>query len=149
MVNDGSGSNNLSTTSTTTIDISTINTPPALSNIAPSVTFTEGQTLTLSGAALVTDPDNQNVASATVRVTGGTFAGDGDVLAVSTAGTSITASYNATSETLVLTGSDTKAHYGQVLDEPDLRVGRQPRRLRPTRPAPSPGCSTTAKRRTT
>ena len=32
------------------------------------------------------------------------------------AGTSITASYNCATETLTLTGSDTLAHYQQVLD---------------------------------
>ena len=51
-----------------------------------------------------------------MTITGGTFAGDGDVLAANTAGTSITASYNSTTETLTLTGSDTLAHYQPVLD---------------------------------
>ena len=40
----------------------------------------------------------------------------GDVLAATTAGTSITASYNAASGVLTLTGNDTLAHYQQVLD---------------------------------
>ena len=53
---------------------------------------------------------------ATVSITGGTFAGDGDVLSANTAGTSITASYNSATETLTLSGSDTLAHYQQVLD---------------------------------
>ena len=62
------------------------------------------------------DPDNLTLANATVQVTGGTFAGDGDVLAANVAGTCITASYNAATETLTLSGSDTLAHYQQVLD---------------------------------
>ena len=38
------------------------------------------------------------------------------MLAATTAGTSITASYNAASGVLTLTGNDTLAHYQQVLD---------------------------------
>ena len=51
-----------------------------------------------------------------MKITGGTFAGDGDVLAANTTGTSITASYNSATETLMLSGTDTLAHYQQVLD---------------------------------
>ena len=51
-----------------------------------------------------------------MTITGGTFAGDGDVLGANTTGTTITASYNAATETLILSGSDTLAHYQQVLD---------------------------------
>ena len=58
----------------------------------------------LSGALTVADPDSLNLTNATVKITGGTFAGDGDVLAANVSGTSITASYNAGAETLTLTG---------------------------------------------
>src|SRR5262249_43631125 len=58
----------------------------------------------------------ENRASATVSIATGTFVGDGDVLFANTAGTSITASYNSATETLILTGSDTLAHYQTVLD---------------------------------
>jgi hypothetical protein len=115
-VNDGSASNATGTASST-INVTAVNDPPVLSGTAASVSFTEkGGPITLSGAAAVGDPDNQRLASATVAITGGTFAGDGDVLAASTTGTSITASYNAATETLSLTGSDTLAHYQAVLD---------------------------------
>src|SRR5262249_11529747 len=114
------------TTQTTTLDISTINTPPALGSVPATITFTEGQSLTLAGAASVVDPDNINLASATVKVTGGAFAGDGDVLAVNTTGTTITASYNSATETLTLTGSDTVAHYQQVLDSLVFASGDNP-----------------------
>ena len=40
----------------------------------------------------------------------------GDTLAATTTGTSITASYTASTGVLSLTGSDTLAHYQQVLD---------------------------------
>src|SRR5206468_3620668 len=79
--------------------------------------FTEnGPAVTLSPAVTITDPDSLNLAGATVAITGGTFAGDGDVLAADTTGTSITASYDSATETLTLTGADTFAHYQQVLD---------------------------------
>jgi lipopolysaccharide export system protein LptA len=116
-VNDGSGSFNLSNVATTTLAITNVNDAPTLSNVAASASFTQGGgAVTLSGAASASDPDNLNLVAATVAITGGTFAGDGDVLAANTTGTAITASYNSSTETLTLTGSDTLAHYGQVLD---------------------------------
>src|SRR5205814_2283862 len=74
----------------------------------------------------VSDPDNLGLASATVSITGGKFAGDGDVLAVITTGTSITASYNTSSETLTLSGVDSTAHYQQVLDSLTFSAGENP-----------------------
>src|SRR5262249_49643235 len=94
----------------------TVQNTPAV-NPPAHASFTEnGASVTLAPALLVTDPNSGNLISATVALTGGTFAGDGDVLAADTTGTSITASYDAGTETLVLTGSDTLAHYQQVLD---------------------------------
>ena len=117
VLNDGSGSNNLSTAATTTVSITAVNNPPTLSGVATGATFVQSEAaVTLSSAVSVTDPDNLDLAAATVVVTTGTFAGDGDVLAATTTGTSITASYNSSAETLVLSGSDTLAHYQQVLD---------------------------------
>src|SRR5207302_391324 len=117
VVNDGSGSFNLSNVATTTVAITNVNDQPTLSNVASSATFTQGGgAVTLSGAASASDPDNLNLVTATVAITSGSFVGDGDVLAANIAGTSITASYNAVTETLTLTGSDTLAHYTQVLD---------------------------------
>src|ERR1700733_6734573 len=66
---------------------------------------------------MLTDPDTPDLAGATVAITGYTFAGDGDVLAAATAGTSIAASYNSATETLTLTGTDTLADYQRVLDQ--------------------------------
>src|SRR5262249_3383880 len=60
------------------------------------------------------------------KITGGTFAGDGDVLAANVSGTSITSSYNAATETLTLTGSDTLAHYQQVIDSVTFSSGINP-----------------------
>jgi cytochrome c peroxidase len=117
VLNDGSGSFNLSNVATTTVAITNVNDQPTLSNVASSASFTEGGgAVTLSGAASASDPDNLTLVAATVAITGGSFVGDGDVLAANTTGTSITASYNALTETLTLTGADTLAHYSQVLD---------------------------------
>jgi hypothetical protein len=71
--------------------------------------------VTLSGNVTVSDPDNLNLASATVAVTGGLFAGDGDSLTAVTTGTNIAAAYDNATETLTLSGSDTLANYQQVL----------------------------------
>src|SRR5262249_37368180 len=115
-LNDGSASNAI-TTAITTVASRAINDFPTLTNVATTAQFTEnGAGLTLSGAATVSDPDNQNRVGATVAITSGTFAGDGDVLAASTAGTNITALYDPNFEILFLSGSDTLAHYQQVLD---------------------------------
>src|SRR5262249_8096102 len=50
----------------------------------------------------------------------------GDVLATTTTGTNITASYNSTTETLTLSGSDTLAHYAQVFDSVTFASGWNP-----------------------
>ena len=93
-----------------------VNTPPTLSSVAASVAFPGGKQVTLSPNVTVSDPDNRYLASATVTISGGTFNKDGDVLAANTTGTTITASYDSATETLMLTGSDVLAHYQQVLD---------------------------------
>jgi ELWxxDGT repeat protein len=97
--------------------------PPRSSDIPPSLSGTTnaafvqgGSAAVLSAAATVSDPDSANLSSATIRITGGTFSGDGDLLAATTTGTAITASYDSATETLALTGSDTLAHYQSVLD---------------------------------
>src|SRR6202007_556948 len=83
-LNDGSAS---STAVTETISVSNVNDPPSLSGIAASVNYTEeGGAVTLAAAAAVSDPDTLKLAGATVAITGGSFAGDADVLAAATAG---------------------------------------------------------------
>src|SRR5262249_24194156 len=97
--------------------ITPLDAPPPLSPVATSASFTEnGAAVTLSGNLSVSDPDSTTMTSATVSIAGGTFAGDLDVLAFSTTGTTITASYDTASETLLLTGAGTLAHYRQGLD---------------------------------
>jgi VCBS repeat protein len=125
-VNDGGGSNNTNAAVFTTVVITAINDPPTLSNVAAVVGFVPQHTITISPATTVSDPDSATLTNATVKVTGGTFAGDGDVLAANVAGTSVTSSYNAATETLTLTGSDTLAHYQQVLDSVTFSSGSNP-----------------------
>src|SRR5262249_47852281 len=110
VTNDGSLA---SATQTETI---TVQNTPAVNPPAHAAFTENGAAATLAPTLLVTDPNSGNLISATVALTGGTFAGDGDVRAANTAGTAITASYNAGTESLVLSGSDTLAHYQQVLD---------------------------------
>ena len=63
----------------------------------------------------MSDADNATLASATVSISGGFLAGDRP-LAAATAGTTITASYDGATGVLLLSGSDTLAHYQSVLD---------------------------------
>ena len=87
-----------------------------LGNVAASAAYTEAASpTTLSPGATVGDPDSANLVSGTVSITGGLATGD--ALAATIAGTSITASYNASTGVLSLSGSDTLAQdYQQVLD---------------------------------
>jgi autotransporter passenger strand-loop-strand repeat protein len=104
-----------------------IDTRPILGGVASTAVVSAlGQTVTLSPSLSVSDLYNPDLAGATVSISGGTFAGDGDVLAATTSGTSITASYNSTNETLTLTGSDTLAHYQQVLESVTFASGANP-----------------------
>ena len=112
VVNDGTLS---SATQNTTVNITAVDNAPALSNVAASASYAAlGSPTTLSPAATVSDVDNQNLASATVSITSGFLTGD--TLAATTTGTSIAAAYSASTGVLSLTGSDTLAHYRQVLD---------------------------------
>src|SRR5262249_53715963 len=116
LLNDGSASHNLSTVQTETISITPVNDPPTLAGTANAAFTENGAPVTLSPSVTVTDPDNLGLVGATVAIAGGTFAGDGDVLGFDTTGTAISASYNAATETLTLTGFDTFADYAKVLD---------------------------------
>src|SRR5262249_45175522 len=103
VVNDGA------LTSAAQTETLTIQNPPATAG------FTEnGPSVTLAPSLVVTDTNpGASIISATVALSGGTLPGALHVLAANTAGTSITASYNSTTETLVLSGTDTLAHYQQ------------------------------------
>src|ERR1043166_8945129 len=81
--------------------------------------------VTLASGITLTDIDSPSLAGATVSLLGGSIANGtftqfggatGDVLSANTSGTNITASYNSSTETLILSGQDTFAHYALVLD---------------------------------
>jgi hypothetical protein len=93
-----------------------------------SVTYRSGDPpITLGGGFTVSDPDSGGILTgATVQITGGTFASDGDVLAATTTGTNIHASYDAATETLTLSGTDTLSHYQSVLDGVTFASGLDP-----------------------
>jgi hypothetical protein len=107
--------------------LDTARTPPAVSAGA-TLKYRPGDApMPLDAALTVSDPDSGGtLASATVQITGGAFAGDGDVLAASTAGTNIQASYNSATETLTLSGTDTLADYQSVLDGVTFASGSDP-----------------------
>jgi hypothetical protein len=111
-VNDGTLASNTVTSSVTVVGVDQA---PVLAGAGNTVTFTPGGAPVAASPAITAfSADNLNLASATVSISTGFFAGD--VLAAVTTGTAITATYNATTHVLTLTGSDTVAHYQQVLD---------------------------------
>jgi hypothetical protein len=111
-VNDGTLASNTVTSSVTVVGVDQA---PTVAGAGNTVTFTPGGApVAASPAITVSSADNLNLASASVTISTGFFAGD--VLAAVTTGTAITATYNATTHVLTLTGSDTVAHYQQVLE---------------------------------
>jgi len=110
---DGNGySYSAATTETVTVSPP----PPSIGTGANATAVYETGVTTpvaLDTAVTVTDP-NGNLAGATVTITAGLLAGD--TLSASTAGTGIAASYDATTGILTLSGTDTLAHYAEVLD---------------------------------
>ena len=115
VITDNGVPGNVNTAPTTKVSLVNVNDPPSLFNLITTPVVFPNQTVTLLPFVGVSDPDNLTLAGATVAITGGTFGGDGDMLAANTAGTPIAAIYDPTSETLTLTGADTLAHYAQVL----------------------------------
>src|SRR4029077_21015942 len=91
VVDDGSGSFNLSAAQTTTISI---HVGPAMFLLASAAFTEEGETATLAPNVTLSDTNaTTTLTSATVALTGGTFTGDQDTLSINgatsgTAGTS-------------------------------------------------------------
>jgi VCBS repeat-containing protein len=96
-----------------------VNDAPVLHDVPAAAAYANGPAVILAPGLTISDVDSATLASATVHVGAGVFTAHGDVLSVSAAdlaGTSIVANYNAASETLTLSGTDTLAHYTQVLE---------------------------------
>lgn len=90
-------------------------------NIAPTLSSTSGDSVaapyipvSVDPAITVSDPDNAFLTGATVTISGG-LRSDQDVLALDTAPSGITASYDETTGELTLTGSGTAAAYQSAL----------------------------------
>ena len=122
-VHDGDANSN---TQTRDITIRAVNDPPVLDLDADdssgsggadfATTFTEdlGPVAIADVDATLLDVDDANLTALTVTITN-LLDGASEVLAANTSGTSITASYDSGTGVLSLTGSDTVAHYQQVL----------------------------------
>ena len=111
--NGNTGGGDLSASDTASI---VLDQPPVVANAGNTVAYTEQQAspsaVVVDSAITVTDPDSLTLHSATVKITGGVFAGD--ILNADTTGTAITAVWNGT-DTLTLTGVDTPIDYQHVL----------------------------------
>lgn len=111
IVNDGTNNSN---TGTRTVDVTPVNNAPVVSSIETTpLSYTEGQTKIITGSIVVTDPDNTNLASAKVTISGNYQNGQ-DILAF-TDTAKIKGSFDATTGTLTLTGSDTVGDYVAAL----------------------------------
>ncbi len=89
-----------------------INPPPVVAISPAGVTFTNAAAVAIGSTSTITDSDSANLTSLAVTLA---TPKAGDVLSDNVVGTSITSSYNATAGVLTLSGSDTLAHYQQVL----------------------------------
>jgi ELWxxDGT repeat protein len=103
-----------SNTGTSTLDV--LHAPPTLTAAGTAAFTIAGPAVTLDPLLTLTDPDSSGLLSgASVAITAGTFAGDGDTLSATVTGTAISVSYDPGSETLTLSGSDSLADYQTVL----------------------------------
>jgi len=108
-VNDGSASSNIQTK---TITVTAVNDAPALATSGFAPSYTEDGTATAVDTGFtITDPDDTNIESASVTITGGLQSGDSLSF---TSQFGITDS-NADPAILTLTGSATKAEWETVL----------------------------------
>jgi hypothetical protein len=88
---------------------------PVVTSLSSAVYLVGGGAVTLAPSLVTGDPSSTLLAGATVAIVSGSFTGAGDTLAAVTNGTAITAAYNASTETLTLSGSDSLTNYQQVL----------------------------------
>ena len=112
-VNDGDVN---SATANKSIAVTAVNDAPVVNASGGSLAYQENAAATpVDGALGVTDADSANLVGATVRITGGYVNGE-DVLSLGTNPQSgITASFNAGTGTLTLTGSSSVANYQAAL----------------------------------
>ena len=110
-VSDGTSASNVLTRS---IAVTPVNDAPVLTTSSGTVTYAKGSPATAIDPALtVSDVDNTTLAGATIQITGNYQNGQ-DVLSF-TDTADITATWNAATGTLTLTGADTVANYQAAL----------------------------------
>ncbi|WP_344961742.1 DUF4347 domain-containing protein, partial [Oceanisphaera sediminis] len=109
---DGAGTQS-STVQSTTLTVTPSNDAPVVSAAAMAA-YTENASATvIDGTISLGDADDSQLTGASVTLSAGLTAGD--VLAATTSGTSISASYNSATGVLTLTGTDSVANYQAVL----------------------------------
>ncbi|MCA9036957.1 MAG: hypothetical protein KDA91_17600, partial [Planctomycetaceae bacterium] len=104
-----------STVVTSTVSIVATNDAPVLSNLeSTALTYTENAAATpVSNVILVSDADDANLESATIRISNNYVSGE-DVLSFTNTG-NINGTWDDTTGTLTLTGSDSLANYRSAL----------------------------------
>ena len=101
-------------TALTTISIMYVNDPPELVMVSTRTEYSEGDgAVPLLLSVVVSDSDNSSLTSASV--TFNALDATQEILYAETSDTFITANYNASSSTLILTGSDLLENYERVL----------------------------------
>jgi large repetitive protein len=114
-VDDGAAANHLSATATRVIDITEINSAPAVTTSGGSAAFVENAAAVVVDSGItVSDSDSTSLTGATAHISTG-FVSAQDVLSF-TAGGGISGSYNAATGTLTMTGTATLAQYQTALD---------------------------------
>lgn len=110
--NDGTNDSNVETR---TINVTPVNNPPVMSGVetTPLQVSANGSATAITSTLLVTDADNNNLTGATVKITSG-YQNGKDVLAFTTIG-AISGTFDTTTGTLTLTGTDTVSNYRAAL----------------------------------
>ena len=114
---EGTGTGLASSTAVTTISVATLDDDaPTLGGLSGSaVAYTESAAATqLESGLTVADTDDDDLEKAIVRISAGFETGE-DVLAATVGSTGLTATYTASTGTLEITGTGTKAEYQEVL----------------------------------
>ncbi|MFN7333196.1 MAG: VCBS domain-containing protein, partial [bacterium] len=100
---------------TASITVTNVNDPPVLSGIeSTTLSYTEGTEIAISPNLALSDVDSANIASATIQITGN-FRGSEDRLEVYGLYGNQTATWDANTGTLTITGSQTLARYQTIL----------------------------------
>jgi large repetitive protein len=103
----------LTATGSVTVNVNPSNDAP-IATAGSSLSYTENQPAqVIDNTITLSDLDDSQLASATVTISSGLTVGD--VLAATTSGTNILASYDGNTGVLTLSGIDTLANYQQVL----------------------------------